>query len=90
MYIKIGFNKLKLQLFDKDPVPYSLTTSYNSIHIQKLIIFLSLHNILVNGMPHGNQSFGIMFMYNNTSIRFLHQKNNKSSNSYPEVSRLNI
>lgn len=52
--MKIGFNKLKLQLFDKDPVPYSLTTSYNSIHIQKLIIFLSLHNILVNGMSHGN------------------------------------
>lgn len=58
--MKIGFNKLKLQLFDKDPVPYSLTTSYNSIHIQKLIIFLSLHNILVNGMSHGNQYHSVL------------------------------
>lgn len=82
--MKIGFNKLKLQLFNKDPVPYSLTTSYNSIQIQKLIIFLSLHNILVNGMSHGNQSFGIMFVYNKTSIRFLHQKIIKAAIAIPK------
>lgn len=47
--------------------------------------FLSLHKTLVSGMSHGKQSFGVMFVHN--TIAVLHQKNNKSSNFYPQVAR---